>query len=161
MQTLMEEIKEWDDVEVRAARASVPAVPTAEQFRAVVVAVRRFLLANADRIPHDEEISHQWLTDYIVFHAVRGTLAVVWGDGVVQGVAIAWQMHEADLRTADAAGRDVFAWRPNDPTGDCVYLCLVVTEMPGAVRTLARYFLESCPMWLELNQFAHRRVRHG
>lgn len=133
------------------------AAPSAAEFRGVVVAVRRFLLVNADRVRSADNVTHKWLTDYIVFHAARGTLAICWMHGMVAGVAIAWQMHLKDLMTAVREKQDVFAWRPNDPTGDCVYLSLVIGEAPGVMQPLARYFLESCPNWRELKQFAHRR----
>lgn len=138
--------------------------PSAEEFRRVVTAVRRFVLANAGRVRHHESVTHRWLTDYVVFHLARGTMAVCWSAGIVTGIAIAWQMHLKDLLAAVQAKADVFAWRPNDPTGDCVYLSLVIGETPGVMRPLARYFLESCPNWRELNQYAHRKgklVRAG
>lgn len=141
-------------------RCGVEAIaPSPEEFRGVVKAVRRFLLANAHRVPHNEAVTHKWLTDFIVFHAVQGTLAVCWSFGRVSGVAVAWQMQEERLRAAGQAGEDIFDWQPNDPAGDCVYLSLVISDEPGVVRTLARYFLESCPQWRELNQYAHRKGR--
>ena len=136
------------------------AVPTAPEFRARVTAVRRFILAHYDRLPDTANVTHKWLTQYIVFHAVRGTLAVVRDDyGAVVGVSVAWQMHTRDLLAAERAGRDIFDWRPTDPTGDCVYLSLVISTEPGVPKTVAHYFLEFHPKWRELKQFAHRRGR--
>jgi hypothetical protein len=136
------------------------AMPTAPEFRALVAAVRRFILAHYDRLPNTENVTHKWLTEYIVFHAVRGTLAVVRDAyGAVVGVSVAWQMHTRDLLARERAGQDIFDWQPTDPTGDCVYLSLVISTVPGVPPTVAKYFLEFHPKWRELKQFAHRRGR--
>ena len=134
-------------------------VPTAEEFRRTLAAVRRFVLAQSDRLAGSENLSHRHLDDYLVFHATRGTLAVVWAAGAVVGVAIAWQTNTRTVLAAARENRDVFDWTPSEPQGDCVYLALVLTTAPGAIRQLANYFLASCPNWRELKQFAQRRGR--
>jgi hypothetical protein len=132
--------------------------PSAEEFRALVTAVRRFILAHRHRLPDANRDPGRWLTEFIVFHAVRGTLAVVWSGGIISGVAIAWQAHTRDLLAAVRANRDVFDWTPSDPAGDCVYLALALGER-NTCRLAAKYFLEFHPNWRELKQFAHRKGR--
>ena len=136
---------------------SATAVPSAEEFRRIVALARRFLLAHADRLPANEGVNHRWLTDFIVFHAVQRTLALVWEQGMIVGAAVAWQTHTREVLAAARQNRDIFNWQPNDRTGDCVYLSLVIGTEPGVTRSAARYFLETYPEWRELKQFAHRR----
>lgn len=93
----------------------------------------------------------------LAFHAVNGTLACVWTDRQLAGVAIAWRLRESEIYLAEAGRRSVFDWRGNNPDGDSVYLALVCTNQPHALSALARYYLDRWPDWAGLKQFCHRR----
>lgn len=155
-----------------------PANPAA--FRAVIERVAEFLQTHEPRLRRetDREFNAERVTQSLVFHALHGTLAVVWNNPnlnlnlnpppppeskitsgrqvpTIAGVAIAWQTHAAQVQQRDAG--HVFNWQPTDPAGDCLYLGLVVTAAPHAMPSLANYFLKRFPQWRGLNTFAHRK----
>lgn len=126
------------------------------KFRAMLASIEEFCRRNAARV-RVTSVALDYLTESLVFHATRGTLAVVWDGPRLAGVAIAWQTHRAHVLEAEADGKSVFNWQPSDPTGDCVYLALVAAEHPAAMKPLAEYFLKRNPHWATLPAYAHRR----
>ena len=130
----------------------------AEQFRAIIAAAADYLQANQHRIRRDKA-NPAWnaerVTQTLVFHAVRGTLAIVWDQAglsrrddrtagpavpTIAGIGIAWQTDEQTVRERHEAHLAQFDWAESDPNGDSIYFALLVTSHPAAMRDLVAYF---------------------
>ncbi len=138
----------------------------------VIDAVTHYISANAPRIRGEEAVM-PWnqLRTAVAFHALQGTLRVEWSSTVNSepstlnpqpstltlsptGVAIVWQTHRAELEAREREGKPAFCWQATNPTGDCLYLNLVITTAPGVMPRLAAWFRQQFP---PLPEFAHRR----
>lgn len=128
-------------------------------FAVMLKKIEAFCRRGVHRMHRNSRTSLEHLTEALVFHAMRGTLAVVWEQDEIAGVAVAWQTTRAKIDQAERDNRSVFDWQPNQPDGDAVYLALVLTTQRNAMRRLAKYFLEKFPQWAQLPMLAHRRGR--
>jgi hypothetical protein len=129
------------------------------ELREIVNRVAEYSYANRHRFRGPRQADHdpERVAQALAFHALHGTLAVVWAGAAIAGIAIAFQTTRRRVLEADAQGVGVFDWKPSDPTGDCVYLGLVVATKPGAVLRLANYFMDRFPHWRHMEAWAHRR----
>jgi len=117
----------------------------------------------------------------LAYHAMQGTLRLEWAakrmndegrsmkegsDANLQhstfnlqpclvGLAIVWRDFESRLLRAAARNENIWQWQPSAPAGDCLYLALVMTSAPGALRRLAQHFANRFPT--DLPEFAYRR----
>lgn len=133
------------------------ASPEAADFRALVDGVAEFIRGNAWRIDSPVRGRFDWLLESVVFHLTRGNMVVVFDEGQVIGVAIAWREDEDSLRSRSEA--DAFVWQESDPGGDSVYWALVLTSQPGLMMALTRDMVARWPAYARLKFLAHRRGR--
>lgn len=131
--------------------------PLEAAFWAVVDQAAAFCRRNRHRIKGLDDRAFPHLREELAFHAAHKTLAIVWAGDEIAGVSIVWQTNATDIYAAEQGDRQVFDWKPTNPHGDCVYLGLVISERPGAMRPLAAYYLKTFPHWRVLPGFAHRR----
>lgn len=148
--------------------AERPARPQLSDFGAQIERIMAYAKLNAPRVKGDRyESDDDTLRLSLAFHALHGTLAVVWPDAQLStlnsqppvGIAIAWQMDRKRLFKREAKGLSVFNWQPTDPAGDCIYLACVMTTHPQAQARLAQYFVDKFPGWNGLATYSHRRGR--
>lgn len=105
--------------------------------------------------------SPEVLRDYLAFHIRQDTFRFVRTGGQIVGCAVAWQCRLADLRAAAAAHRTFFAWQPDDPQGDALFIADVIATQHPALLALAREFPRRFPRWRELPIYTFRPQPDG
>lgn len=86
--------------------------------------------------------------EYLAFHALNNSLALVRRNGRVVGMAIGWQCREDELEKH---------WVVTNPLGDCFYFANLVASERNALPELIRIFITRIPAWRGLRLFANRR----
>lgn len=141
---------------------------TGPLIHTMIARLAEFVMANQHRVqdPTFNVGSYEQVRTVLGYHALQGTLRVEWGKRIASGfreriivtepigLAVVWRDREERLLKCFARDENPWDWQPEDKTGDCLYLALVITTGPQVLADLAKYFTHRYPV---LPEYAYRR----